>query len=157
MSSMKITKNEDGSITVTDSVTISEESPEIPNLDESDENKNLENKQENKNLKFLDEIKAMGDAIEQIKKENPAALNNFYYIYSAIQELQGNLNVKISWSRDRQTFLTECQITLPNLTFNLEGTENSPLESLVDLTEKLRPIVDKFADDKKAINPCSIM
>jgi len=116
-----------------------------------------ETKEDNKRAHFLDKMQAMGNAMEQIKKENPAPLNNFYYIYSAILELQGDINVKISYSEKRYRTLAECQITLPHLTFNMEGSGDSPLESLVDLTEKLRPIVDKFADDKKSIDPCSIM
>jgi hypothetical protein len=142
------------------SVTISDSMPGTNNETED----SLENKNDNinnTNRNFLHEIKSMGDTIEE---ENSAALNNFYYIYSAIQELQGNLNIKISEQNGTmagcpkcQFTSAECQITLPNLKLCMEGTGNSPLDSLVDLTEKLRPIVDKFAEDKKSINPCSIM
>lgn len=114
------------------------------------------------------EIKVMTDAIEQIIANGSSpALDNFYYIYAMVQEVQGNLKIVISQQKDASTerqfiqtkwvTFAECQVVLPNLNLRMRGNGDSPMEALVDLTEKLRPIVDKFVEDKKSVNPCSVM
>ena len=192
---MNIAKNEDGSITVTAKVTISDcdekkdsqedvetkkddsvtvtaevtisdcdekkDSQEDAETKKDDDNKishqSVEEKQEKKKHNFLLNLKGVSDTMELLNKENPAAVDNFYYIYSALREIDGNLHIKLSRDNRRDVTISDCQVSLPNLQLTLQGEGQNSLDSLTNLTTELRPIVDKFSDDKKAVDSCSVM